>query len=136
MSKTIQGFITSLGENEVFVFGSNLGGRHGAGAARLALRWGAVMGNPSGIQGKTYAIPTKSNDIKRTLSINEIKPYADEFIEYAREHPEKTFLLTDVGCGLAGLVPSEIAPLFQEALNIQNIKIHVNFMEVLLKHSA
>lgn len=136
MNKTIQGMITSLNENEIFVFGSNLGGRHGAGAARLALRWGAVMGNPSGIQGMTYAIPTKSANIRRTLSIDEIKPYADEFIKYANEHPERTFLLTDVGCGLAGLDPEEIAPLFCEALDIPNIKIHSNFMDVLLKHSA
>ena len=129
--KTITGMITRLEPNEVFVFGSNLGGRHGAGAARLAREWGAVWGNPVGLQGRTYAIPTVDASVRNTLSLEEIRPYADEFIQFARLHPELTFLLTDVGCGLAGLRADEVAPLFREALNLTNIRIHHKFMAVL-----
>jgi hypothetical protein len=129
--KTITGMITRLEPNEVFVFGSNLGGRHGAGAARLAREWGAIWGQATGIQGRTYAIPTVDNSVRNTLSLDEIRTYANEFIQYAREHPNLIFLLTDVGCGLAGLRAEEVAPLFQEALTIPNIRIHHKFMTVL-----
>lgn len=129
--KTINGMITRLAANEVFVFGSNLGGRHGAGAARLACEWGAIWGQATGLQGRTYAIPTKDASVQNTLSIDEIRPYANEFIQYARDHPNLVFLLTDVGCGLAGLCAEEVAPLFQEALNIPNIRIHYKFMAIL-----
>lgn len=129
--KTITGMITRLEPNEVFVFGSNLGGRHGAGAARLARNWGAEWGNPVGLQGRTYAIPTVDASVRNTLSIDEIRPYADGFIQFARAHPELIFLLTDVGCGLAGLRADEVAPLFRDALQIPNIRIHHKFMAVL-----
>lgn len=129
--KTITGLITRLEPNEVFVFGSNLGGRHGAGAARKAREWGAIWGQTTGIQGRTYAIPTVDASVRNTLSLDEIRPYANEFIQYAREHPNLIFLLTDVGCGLAGLRAEEVAPLFQEALTIPNIRIHHKFMTVL-----
>ena len=128
--KTITGMITELSDNEIFVFGSNLGGRHGAGAARKAREWGAIWGNPVGHQGQTYAIPTVDASVRNTLSIAEIRPYAVEFIRYAKEHPELVFLLTDVGCGLAGLRAEDVAPLFQEALTIPNIRIHYKFMAV------
>ena len=129
--KIITGMITQLAANEVFVFGSNLGGRHGAGAARKAREWGAVCGNPVGHQGQTYAIPTVDASVRNTLSLAEIQPYANEFIQYARTHPELVFLLTDVGCGLAGLRAEDAAPLFQEALTVPNIRIHHKFMAVL-----
>ncbi len=129
--KTITEMITRLEPNEVFVFGSNLGGRHGAGAARLAMNWGAEWGNPVGLQGRTYAIPTVDASVRNTLSIDQIRPYADGFIQYARAHPELIFLLTDVGCGLAGLRADEVAPLFSAALDVPNIRIHHKFMTVL-----
>jgi len=129
--KTITGMITRLEPNEVFVFGSNLGGRHGLGAAKLARNWGAEWGNPVGLQGRTYAIPTVDASVRNTLSIDEIRPYADGFIQFARAHPELIFLLTDVGCGLAGLRANEVAPLFRDALQIPNIRIHHKFMAVL-----
>ena len=129
--KTITGMITRLEPNEVFVFGSNLGGRHGAGAARLAREWGAIWGQATGHQGRTYAIPTVDASVRNTLSLDEIRPYANEFIQYARDHPQLVFLLTDVGCGLAGLRAEEVAPLFQDALTIPNIRIHHKFMAVL-----
>jgi len=130
-SKTITGMINKLGPNEVFVFGSNLGGRHGAGAARLACEWGAVWGNPVGLQGQTYAIPTVDANVRKTLPLTEIQPYATEFINFARSHPELMFLLTDVGCGLAGLHAEDVAPLFSAALEVPNIRIHHKLMTVL-----
>lgn len=135
LEKTINNMITRLEPNEVFVFGSNLGGRHGAGAARKAMEWGAIWGQATGHQGQTYAIPTVDARVRNTLSLDEIRPYANEFIKYALDHPQLIFLLTDVGCGIAGLRAEEVAPLFQEALTIQNIRIHHKFMAVLANQS-
>ena len=119
--------ITKLKYYEVFVFGSNLSGRHGLGAAKTALKWGAKWGQASGIQGQTYGIPTKDASISRTLTINEIKPYIDEFITYAKANPNTIFLVTEVGCGLAGLKPKQIAPLFKEAIGVPNIYLPDRF---------
>lgn len=121
--------ITHLKENEVFVFGSNLSGIHGSGAAKQALQWGAIWGQGVGLQGQTYAIPTKSEGIKRTLYIEEIKPYVDQFIEFAKKHPNKNFLVTEIGCGLAGYSPKDIAPLFENSKNIKNIFLPENFIK-------
>ena len=104
--------IVRLHENEVFVFGSNQAGRHGAGAARLALTWGAKYGVGVGLQGKTYAIPTVNTSISNSLPVNKIKSYVDDFIEFAKQHPELKFFVTEIGCGLAGLKPKDVAPLF------------------------
>lgn len=119
--------ITKLAENEVFVFGSNLSGRHGKGAAKTALGWGAKWGQASGIQGKTYGIPTKDASIKQTLSITEIKSFVDEFIKWAKYHTGNIFYVTEIGCGLAGLKPKDIAPLFKEAINLENIYLPERF---------
>lgn len=109
-------FITKLSENEIFVFGSNLEGRHMGGAARIAYdKFGAIWGQGIGLQGKSYAIPTMHGPIST------IKPYVDEFIEFAKMHPSYCFLLTRIGCGIAGFRDEEVAPLFIEALNVQNI---------------
>ena len=108
--------ITKLETNEIFVFGSNQGGKHGKGAAKTALGWGAKWGQAAGLQGKTYGIPTKDASIRRVLSINEIKPYVDEFIEFARNNPQLIFFVTAIGTGLAGYKPKQIAPLFKEAV--------------------
>ena len=89
--------ISELRENEIFVFGSNLAGAHGGGAARLAFRqFGAVWGEGVGLHGRTYAIPTMQGGVET------IKPYVDEFIIFAKEHSELTFLVTRIGCGIAG----------------------------------
>jgi hypothetical protein len=96
----------------VFVFGSNLAGRHGKGAALEARRMhGAKYGQAVGLQGNSYAIPTKDEHI-RTLPLDRIKPYVDEFILFARGHPTWTFNVTAIGCGLAGYTPKDIAPMF------------------------
>ncbi len=124
--------INELKENEIFVFGSNLAGRHGAGAAKTALMWGATYGQGAGRQGQTYAIPTKDMLVK-TLSLDEIMYYVDQFIAYAQKQKDKTFLVTQIGCGLAGYTPQDIAPLFKEAMNVENIWLPECFWEVLEK---
>lgn len=99
----------------VFVFGSNLAGRHGKGAALAARRQhGAVYGQAAGRQGDSYAIPTKDERL-RTLPLATIKLYVDRFIAYAVANSETTFNLTAIGCGLAGYSPSDIAPMFSAA---------------------
>ena len=108
--------ITELGENEVFVFGSNLAGAHGGGAALLAYRkFGAIWGLGVGLQGQSYGIPTMHG------GVDAIKPYVDEFIEFAKTRPELTFLVTRVGCGIAGFTNEEISPLFAKAHEVENI---------------
>lgn len=104
--------IETLAPNEVFVFGSNLAGRHGGGAAKLAAeKFGVTYGVGIGHEGKSYALPTKDERIQ-TLPLDEIGKHVGNLIVYAAAHPELTFLVTRVGCGLAGYTPAEIAPLF------------------------
>ena len=118
--------VVSLKPNEVFVFGSNLGGFHGGGAARAAYnKFGAIWGQGVGMQGQSYAIPTMQGGVET------IAPYVDEFIEYAKNHPEKRFLVTEIGCGIAGFAPEEIAPLFANAVDVENITLPQRFWEVL-----
>ena len=108
--------ITDLAENEVFVFGSNLAGAHGGGAALLAYRkFGAIWGQGVGLQGQSYGIPTMHG------GVDAIKPYVDEFIEFAKPRPDLTFLVTRVGCGIAGFTNEEISPLFAKAHEVPNI---------------
>lgn len=99
----------------IFVFGSNNAGIHGAGAAKFAYKHrGAKYGNGFGPMGQSYALPTKDHTI-RTLSHESIKWYVQSFLSYARSHPEQTFQVTAVGCGLAGLQHKNIAPMFENA---------------------
>lgn len=96
----------------IFVFGSNLAGRHGMGAAKFALdNHGAVYGKGIGHYGNSYAIPTKDSNI-RTLPLSVIEIYVQHFIQYAVNHPELEFQVTRIGCGLAGYKDSDIAPFF------------------------
>ena len=111
-------------ENEVFVFGSNLGGFHGGGAARVAMEsFGAVWGQGVGLQGQSYAIPTMHG------GVDVIKPYVDEFIAFAREHRDLKFLVTPIGCGIAGFTVEEIAPLFVDAIDDENIILPKAFVK-------
>ena len=118
--------IRSLAENEIFVFGSNLAGMHGGGAARRArLRFGAKIGQGVGLQGQSYAIPTMLGDT------DTISPYVDDFVEFAETRPELRFLVTRIGCGLAGFDPEDIAPLFREAMGVKNIYLPKDFWDEL-----
>jgi hypothetical protein len=111
--------ISSLEKNQIFVFGSNLAGIHGAGAAKLAKeKFGAVLGKGIGMHGNSYAIPTKDFSIE-TLDYCDIEKHVQDFLSFARQNPSKTFLVTLIGCGLAGYDPKDIAPLFHSVpLNV------------------
>ena len=118
--------VNSLADNEVFVFGSNLRGWHQGGAAKHAQRYfGAVWGQGVGLQGQSYAIPTMQG------GVDTIKPYVNDFIAFAREHQELRFLVTRIGCGIAGFRDEDIAPLFIEALGQDNIVLPYNFVKIL-----
>lgn len=118
--------ICSLAENEIFVFGSNLAGYHGGGAARIAREnFGAVWGQGVGLQGQSYAIPTMQGGVET------IKPYVDEFIDFARTHAQYTFLVTRIACGIAGFRPCEIAPLFANAIDVENVILPEDFVKVI-----
>lgn len=102
-------------DNEIFVFGSNLAGIHGAGAAKYArTHWGAKWGVGVGRTGNAYAIPTKDEHIQ-TLSLDRIEVHAKNFIQYARDNPDLVFLVTKFGCGLAGYSSEDIAPMMIQA---------------------
>lgn len=131
--RTSSNRIAFLENNQIFVFGSNEGGIHGAGAAKQAVSFGAVYGVAEGLQGNSYAIPTKDRTVKRTLSVEAIKVYVDRFIEFAKQNPHLTFLVTQIGCGLAGYSTKTIAPLFENAIPVENIWLPQTFWDVLEK---
>lgn len=118
--------INDLNENEIFVFGSNLEGSHGGGAAAIAARkFGAIWGQGVGLQGQSYAIPTMHGGIPA------IKPYVDEFIEFAKNNAELDFLVTRIGCGIAGFLEEEIAPLFKNATSVENVYLPDTFWGII-----
>ena len=120
--------ITKLEKNEVFVFGSNLAGRHGKGAALTASRkFGAIYGQGEGMMGRSYAIPTKDKHL-RTLPLDRIECAVRYFLWFARTNPDLRFLLTPIGCGLAGYKPRQIAPMFINAP--ANVVLPPEFTEV------
>ena len=114
--------ISELKPNEIFVFGSNLAGMHGGGTARIArLKFGAKLGVGVGLQGQSYGIPTMQG------GVDTIRPYVNQFIDYAKTHPTQHFLVTRIGCGIAGFSAEEIAPLFADAADISNISLPQDF---------
>lgn len=116
-------YISVLQPNEVFVFGSNARGRHYGGAAAFAVkRFGAIMGQGEGLQGQSYAIPTMEG-------LDNMRAAVARFIAFAKEHGELLFLVTPIGCGIAGYTPKEIAPLFLEAVALPNICLLKSFWE-------
>jgi hypothetical protein len=124
-------WIDNLEENEIFVFGSNLSGFHGGGAAKLAMKFGAIWGQGVGLNGQTYAIPTMQG------GVDTIKPYVDDFLLFAKAHPELKFLVTEIGCGIAGFTVKEIAPLFKTLINeeFENIYLPKTFYEELFNEN-
>lgn len=118
--------ISKLKDNEIFVFGSNLAGAHGGGAAWLAYeRFGAVWGQGVGLQGHSYGIPTMQGGVET------IQPYVDEFIAFARDHTEYMFLVTRIGCGIAGFTTHEMAPLFAKAIDMENVILPKDFVDII-----
>lgn len=118
--------ITDLEPDDIFVFGSNLQGLHGGGAARVAFRkFGAIWGQGVGIQGQSYAIPTMQGGVET------IKPYVDEFTKLAREWDQNRFYVTRIGCGIAGFTDEEIAPLFDEAYDLYNVCLPKSFADII-----
>lgn len=119
--------ITRLAPNEIFVFGSNIQGMHGGGAARMAYEhFGTVWGKGVGLYGQSYAIPTMQGGVET------IKPYVDDFFQFAMVYNELDFLVTEIGCGIAGFTPQEIAPLFFRAIenDIRNVYLPESFYAV------
>lgn len=125
LSRVTPEHIEALREGQIFVFGSNTEGYHAGGASRVALdRFGAIWGQGKGLQGQSYAIPTMN-------SLEEISKYVDEFIRFADQHRERTFLVTRIGCGIAGYTDEQIAPLFANAYGIPNVYLPASFWRVL-----
>ena len=115
--------IEELKADEIFVFGSNLEGMHGGGAAYFAFRkFGAVMGCGVGLRGQSYAIPTMQGGVET------VKPYVDEFISFAKSRPDLFFYVTRIGCGIAGFRDKDIAPLFKDAAGVENICLPKSFV--------
>ena len=118
--------IDQLERNEIFVFGSNLDGHHIGGAAKVAnMKFGAVWGVGVGMTGKTYAIPTMQG------GVDTIRPYVNDFIAFSIRHPQLHFLVTRIGCGIAGFTSKEIAPLFIGAKKVENISLPEDFWKVI-----
>lgn len=131
-NRTAPSHISRLAPNQIFVFGSNLACRHGKGAALDAARFGASNNRCHGLDGSVYGIPTKDENMK-VLPIDRIRKYVDNFIFDATNYPDMTFLVTQIGCGLAGYSPEQIAPLFVSAIDVDNIYLPESFWKVLMK---
>ncbi len=117
--------ITQLAEGEIFVFGSNIQGMHGGGAAWYANKnFGAEWGVGEGLTGRTYALPTMEGKASLAHAVK-------HFTACAKKHPKLTFLVTAVGCGIAGYSPLEVAPLFAEAATLENVYLPQVFVDVL-----
>jgi uncharacterized protein (DUF1810 family) len=117
--------IDRLAANEIFVFGSNALGRHFGGAAKAAVeRFGAIMGQGHGLQGKSYAINSMSG-------IPELEKEIKQFVQFAQSNPQMHFLVTPIGCGIAGYSPKEIAPLFTECKDLQNVSLPKSFWKII-----
>lgn len=131
--------ISNLGNNEIFVFGSNLKGDHAGGAAKFAVnKFGAEMGNADGIQGNSYAIPTLSGPAhdpsqleKLKLPLNVIRTYVNKFISFANNNQNLFFYVTPIGCGIAGFTENEIAPLFKDCLGMDNVALPESFINII-----
>lgn len=130
-------FITELPHStDIFVFGSNLLGLHGGGAAKLAYeKFGALWGKGIGKSGNSWALPTKAN-FQRTLTIEEIAPYVDRLYKDViltgrNGHKGPHYFITEVGCGLAGLKVEDVAPLFKSFLGCENCSLPIRFINVI-----
>lgn len=120
--------IVKLQPNEIFVFGSNTEGRHGRGAAKMAMKFGAIYGQASGRQGQTYAIITKDlRKGKRSIPLDRISKYIDKFIIYANNNPDLIFLVTKIGSSLAGYSIKEMRNIFIDKIIPSNIILPIEY---------
>lgn len=118
--------IDRLEDGQVFVFGSNIQGFHGGGAARTAVeKFGAIYGQGDGLQGRSYAISSMEG-------LDNMAVHVRDFIAFAKKHPELTFLVTRIGCGIAGYTVGEVAPLFAGAVDVENVWLPKEFWEELI----
>lgn len=118
-------FITELQPNEIFVFGSNIGGFHGGGAAAIAFRkFGAEWGVGEGLTGHCYALPTMEG------GVDYIAGKVQNFLACAKAHPELKFFVTKIACGIAGFSIEEIGPLFADAVSLENVILPKAFVDV------
>lgn len=141
-------YISSLLPNEIFVFGSNFEGRHGKGAAKQALVFGAKYGSGVGMYGNTYAIPTRyftsgkvhssigtsffdGDSSLITIPLYDISLYVNEFIEFCKVNTSLKFLVTEIGCNNAGYIPKDIAPMFERSKDLENVYLPESFWDVL-----
>jgi hypothetical protein len=132
-NRTTSERIEVLKPNEIFVFGSNEGGFHNGGAAKLALdKFGAIYGKSFGFQGQSFAIPTMDSEFN-PLPLYDIQCYVNLFVDYAKCWNNSIFLVTSIGCGIAGFSPEEIAPMFKNCLNLKNVFLPELFWEILEK---
>ncbi len=129
-NRTTPDVITTLQPHEVFVFGSNEAGNHGRGAAADAVKWGAHRSVPAGYSRQTYAIPTKPKNVRLRLDVSRIGNYVDDFVAFAEKHPALRFLVTPIGCGLAGYKPEDIAPLFRDSIDLDNVSLPLSFWDL------
>lgn len=119
--KTTPSNITKLEDNQVFVFGSNMNGNHAGGAARTAVKnFGAIEGQAIGIQGQSYAIPTLDADMDK-ISLDDLLIHINNFKSFANANPEKEFIVTKIGCGIAGFDEDEIKPLVHCLIGLPNV---------------
>lgn len=124
-------FITELQPNEIFVFGSNIHGMHGGGAARIAsMNFGAEWGIGEGLTGQCYALPTMEG------GLDYIAGKVQNFLACAKEHPEMKFYVTKVACGIAGFTVEEIGPLFADAIPMENVILPREFVEEIALQSS
>lgn len=118
-------WINKLEPGEIFVFGSNIDGLHGGGAAYVAMKqFGAIWGQGEGLQGQSYAIPTMEG-------YESMKKAVERFIDFAKKHPELKFLVTAIGCGIAGYKVKEVAPLFKDSIGLENVYLPSDFWKSL-----
>ena len=123
-------YIDTLLTGQIFVFGSNALGYHTGGASGTARKkFGAVWGQAEGLQGQSYAIPVDYG--KNIRKDKEVKEAVDRFVAFAKGHPELFFLVTRVGCGIAGYHDDEMAQFFIDALELKNVSLPKSFVEAL-----
>lgn len=122
--------INELQSNEIFVFGSNLAGEHGGGAARFAYKkFGAIWGQGVGLQGSSYALPTLDRE-RQKIGIRELEQHVETLYAILVDNQRTNFLITKVGCGIAGFTIAEIAPLFKPFMSLSNCSLPIEFIEL------